>query len=315
MGDVDKKIATFTRDFTRWVDDIRIFFKSKERAKHVLHELTRYLYTSHRLVLSDRKTHIITVEEFKAKYHKSEDKIEKEAILHEFDEYLYNKRIDSGNPYLLLSDIDENTPDLDDLKSDERFKLITTAYEELLQKIVASKYLDIGLSRHLLRQAARYRYRNLVPIVLNNFEKLLPVIREVVIYLDKVLSERQIERYRDEFERIQSSEYAKLPHVNIWVFHLFRNSRFNTIDIPENYSSIKCVREKALIAKRRGDTTWVKEYKDGLDVLGPWDKRAVLYAASVLSRDEMTHWIDLASARGGILEKAIAAYLKSSSTA
>ena len=100
--------------------------------------------------------------------------------------------------------------------------------------------------------------------------------------------------------------------MNIWIFYLFQNERFNLIGLPTNYDSIKRIREKALIAKRKSDTTWVKEYKDSLDVLGPWDKRAVLYAASVLSKDEMTHWLNLASARGDILDKAIAAYLKSS---
>lgn len=313
MGDIDKKIATFTRDFTRWVDDIRIFFSSKEQAQFVLHELTRYLYSSHRLVLSDQKTRIITTSEFQKKYHKSEKKIEKEAILYEFADYLYNKKLESGNPYALLFD-DEGASDLEDLKSDEKFKVITAAYEELLQNIVAEKYLDLGLTRHLLRQATRYRYRNLVPIVLKNFEKLLPAIREVVIYFNKVLSEKQIQNYKNSFEHILAQKYVELPYINIWIFHLFQNERFNSINLPINYDSVKRIREKALIARRKGDTTWVKEYKDSLDVLGPWDKRAVLYAASVLSKDEMTHWINLASARGDILDKAIAAYLKSSTT-
>jgi len=313
MGDIDKKIATFTRDFTRWVDDIRIFFSSKEQAQFVLHELTRYLYTSHRLVLSDQKTRIITVKDFQKKYHKSEEKIEKEAILNEFAGYLHTKKIESGNSYFSLSLFDdENSSDLEDLKSDEKFKVVTAAYEDLLQKIVADEYLDLSLTRHLLRQATRYRYRNLVPIVLKNFEKLLPAIREVVIYINKVVSEKQVQSYKIEFEHILSQKYVELPYVNIWIFYLFQNERFNLIGLPTNYDSIKRIREKALIAKRKSDTTWVKEYKDSLDVLGPWDKRAVLYAASVLSKDEMTHWLNLASARGDILDKAIAAYLKSS---
>ncbi|MBD1903511.1 RNA-directed DNA polymerase [Trichocoleus sp. DQ-A3] len=313
MGDIDKKIATFTRDFTRWVDDIRIFFPSKEQAQFVLHELTRYLYTSHRLVLSAQKTCIITVKEFQTKYHKSEEKIEKEAILDEFTEYLYNKKIELNNLYLAVFN-DEDNADLEKLKNDEKFKIITAAYEDILQKTVVEKYLDLGIARHILRQATRYRYRSLVPIILKNFEKLLPAIREIVIYFNKVLSEKQIQSYRNEFEHILSQKYIELPYVNIWIFHLFQNERFNSIDLPINYDSVKRIREKALIAKRKGDTTWVKEYKDSLDVLGPWDKRAVLYAASVLSKDEMTHWINLASARGDILDKAIAAYLKSSTT-
>lgn len=311
MGDIDKKIATFTRNFTRWVDDIRIFFPSKEKAMLVLHELTRYLYTSHRLVLSDQKTRIITVEEFQKKYHKSEDKIEKEATLDSLADYLNNKKIESGNPYLLFFN-DEEVSGLDDLNADEEFKVRTSAYEDLLKKIVADRYFDLGLARHLLRQATRYRCRNLVPIILENFEKLLPVIREVVIYLDQILSKIQIQQYKNKFEFILSQKYIELPYVNIWIFHLLQNEKFNLIDLPINYDSINRIREKALIAKRKGDTTWIKEHKDSLDVLGPWDKRAVLYASSVLCKDEMTPYINLVSAKGDILDRAIVALLKSS---
>jgi hypothetical protein len=313
MGDIDKKIATFTRDFTRWVDDIRIFFSTKEHARYLLHELTRYLYTSHRLVLSEHKTRLITVNEFRESYHKSEAKVEKEAVLEQFEGYLHTKRIESGNSYLSIFEPfdEESAIDFDQLQSDEKFKIITAAYEELFEKILTAEYLDVGLTRYLLRQAASYRYRNLVPMVLDNFERLLPVIREVVIYLNRVLSENQVQKYKSKFEDILAQEYIALPYVNIWVFYLLQNERFNKINLPISYDSIKRVREKALIAKRKRDTTWVKDYKDGLDVLGPWDKRAILYAASVLSPDEMTHWINLASTRGDILDKAIAAYLGS----
>ncbi|MDZ8066754.1 MAG: RNA-directed DNA polymerase [Nostoc sp. DedQUE08] len=313
MGDIDKKIATFTRDFTRWVDDIRIFFSSKEQAQFLLHELTRYLYTSHRLVLSDHKTQIITVNEFRRKYHKSQEKIEKEAVLERFAGYLHEKRIKLSNPYpsILESNDKEAAINFEMLESDEKFKIITAAYEELFVKIIGAEYLDLGLTRYLLRQATSYRYRNLVPIVLDNFETLLPVIREVVIYLNRVLSERQVQNYKNKFEQILTQEYLALPYINIWVFNLFQNEHFNKIILSIDYGSIKRVREKALIAKRKRDTTWVKDHKDGLDVLGPWDKRAILYAATVLSPDEMTHWLNLASARGDILDKAIVAYLRS----
>lgn len=52
MADIDKKILTFTESFTRYVDDIYIFFKYEEDAVINLHELTKYLYSTHRLVFS-----------------------------------------------------------------------------------------------------------------------------------------------------------------------------------------------------------------------------------------------------------------------
>lgn len=43
MADIDKKILSYTRDFTRWVDDIIMFFKEKKDAVFAFHELTKYL--------------------------------------------------------------------------------------------------------------------------------------------------------------------------------------------------------------------------------------------------------------------------------
>jgi len=69
------------------------------------------------------------------------------------------------------------------------------------------------------------------------------------------------------------------------------------------------MRDQALVARRRLDRTWVKDYKNGIDVLGPWEKRAVLYAASVLSEDEAVHWMQGVASGGDILETAIAKHV------
>jgi len=64
MADIDKKILTYTRDFVRWADDIRIFFATREQAEWVLHELTDFVHSNHRLVFSGEKTRIVPVERF-----------------------------------------------------------------------------------------------------------------------------------------------------------------------------------------------------------------------------------------------------------
>lgn len=50
MADIDKKILSYTNNFVRYVDDIYIFFPTQEDAVVILHELTKYLYSTHRLV-------------------------------------------------------------------------------------------------------------------------------------------------------------------------------------------------------------------------------------------------------------------------
>ena len=73
MADIDKKILSYTDNFTRYVDDIYIFFKTLKEAKTVLHDLIKYLYSNHRLVFSSDKTTIMTSEEFHENYLKNDE--------------------------------------------------------------------------------------------------------------------------------------------------------------------------------------------------------------------------------------------------
>ena len=146
-------------------------------------------------------------------------------------------------------------------------------------------------------------------MIFENFRKLLPIIREIVVYFERVLNDKAVKKYADNFQNILKDEYTQLPFVNIWIYTLLQNSVFNSIDLKIDYSKILRVREQALIAKRLNDTTWIKDHKDGLDVLGPWDKRAILYSAVILSSDELKHWAGLVSSRGNILDKAVASYV------
>jgi hypothetical protein len=58
-ADIDQKILSYTRNFVRWVDDISIFFRSRDEAERVLHELTAFIHENHRLVFSGEKTRIL----------------------------------------------------------------------------------------------------------------------------------------------------------------------------------------------------------------------------------------------------------------
>ena len=148
-------------------------------------------------------------------------------------------------------------------------------------------------------------------ITLENFEFLIPVIREVIIYLNKVVNEKTIEHYEKYFKAILKSSTMRLPFVILWVSYILQNKHFNSVDLLKNYKGILQIRDQALLARRKKDTTWVKDYKDGLDVLGPWDKRAILYSADILSKDEMKHWINHVSSGGDIIDKSICCLLLS----
>lgn len=294
LSDIDNKIVRHTDNYTRYVDDINIFFPNKTEAQRLLHDLTIYLHSNHRLVLSSDKTRIIPTSEFLSDHLKNEERVEKQKLHSKINE------IENGEYQL-----PEKLPEFDELKGEEKFKLRAEAYEELFLQSVSFDKVDLGLMRHILRQAGRYKVRSIIPLIFEHFDNLLPVIRELVIYFSRVLNDRTAKRYEKEFSSLLDKPYLNDTFINIWIFTLFQDLSFNKTDIKIDYSRIHRVRERALIARRSNDKTWVKEIKDNIDALGPWDKRAVIHSAIVLSRDECSHWLGLISSKGEILEKAV----------
>lgn len=294
MGDIDKKILSHTDLFTRYVDDIYIFFETEHEARYFLHELTQYLHSSHRLVLSSDKTKIMSVSIFRKKYLQDEENIERQSI----HEKLEKLTMDCYH-------FPEEVLDFDSLENSKKFEIRTEVFSDLFEKAVATGVINMGLMKYILRRAGQCRSRKIIPQIFAHFDLLLPVIRDVVIYFERVLSEKTVTRYEVGFKSLLDNNHLTFPFVNMWVYTLFQNEHFNAIDLKIDYSKILRIREQALIAKREKNLTWLKGLKDRLDILGAWDKRAVIYASTILSKDEMIHWLALESSKGDILNKSV----------
>lgn len=312
MGSIDKKILEYTNKFVRYVDDITMFFNRAEDAIHALHDLTFYLYSYHRLVFSGEKTKTMPVKKFRERYIKDEKKEEKSVLMSKANELASEKMeelIRNLPPYSDDFDYDEEyEKTLAEIIDEEQLELLASTYYELFQKALVVPR-DYGLLRHVLRQSARYRIRNIVPLLLDNFYPIRPVIREAVIYLNAVINDRTVSEYKAKFERLYSHFLMKLPFINMWISHLLQNDSFNQIGLPSNYDNVPVIRGQALMSLRRKDTTRVRGFRDSIDDLGPWDKRAVLYSTSILPLDEMRPLVRTIASSGDIIEKSIASFI------
>ena len=314
MADIDKKILTYTSAFVRWADDIRIFAATREEAERILHDLTEFVHANHRLVFSGEKTRIISVKGFAEK--QAANAIDEEKLVGTKAEEIalktyYEELMENLGPYDDPEDkfdSDAFAAVLEDVAKTERFALLSNVYAELLSAELEKQFPELSLLRRILRNASRYRIRSILPTVLSNFERLVPVVREVVIYLQKIIDNKVVKKNAKAFRKIASSPRMQIPYINMWIAALLQNDAFNAVGLPENYQSIRQLRDQALIARRRQDATWIKGYKNGLDVLGPWEKRAVMYAATVLSEDELVHWLRIVRARGDVTDSAVAKF-------
>lgn len=318
MADIDKKILSYTRDFTRYVDDIRIFFTDESAALKVLHELTRYLYTSHRLVFSGVKTKIEKVDYFLKNTYLNEEKEEAIAIASKqeeitFDkiESLHEKVFSWDNLYGESPEIDEATFEkiYKEVGKTEEFKILADTYCDLFQKEIDKEKIDNGLLKHILWRVINCRMRCLIPIIFENFEKVTPFAKEISIYLSRVLNKKAVEHNKEAIKKIISNEYCKLPYINTWLSHLLQQKNFGDIELAPD--DILQIRDKALIARERKDTTFIKDHKNNLDVLAPWDKRAVIFSSIILSKDEISSWLALIQSKDDIIDRSLASYVLS----
>ena len=231
--------------------------------------------------------------------------------LHVYLQAHYEELMEKLQPYQQPEEIfDEEAYEkvFEDIAKTQRFEILSKAYLELLTAELERPFPQIALLRRIFKNAARYRIRSILSLSLKNFEKLVPVVRELVLYLHKVIDAKVVRTNRRAFNTIVASPRMKIPYINMWVSSLFDDEAFGNADVPK-YDVVTSLRDQALIARRRSDRTWVKGYKNGIDVLGPWEKRAVLYAAEVLSEDEAVHWMQGIAAHGDILETAVAKHV------
>ena len=276
--DVDNFIVDSGFKHTRYVDDIRIFGNTKQDLIRFLAKLTEYLYHNHRLTLAGEKTKILKTDEFKNDYLESPDVIEKQSI---HDTLAAIKSFKDAYAVVDPDDIDET-------------KLRPYVLSEIFDNIISSGKLDLGISRHILRRCRRYRLRSITTALFKNFKFFLPVICDVILYLEKVSTQSFVEKNKDNLIKLTKENYViKFPFIKDWVEHYFANNTYilQIEEIKEYLQKNGNFRNQAAAAYKLNSTSWVRAHKGNLPHLPPWDKRALIRAASILSKKELESWV------------------------
>jgi hypothetical protein len=300
LDDVDRRLLTRGLTHTRYVDDFRIFCGSRREALAVLHDLCDYLYTSHRLTLQNSKTQVLSVREFKSKHlHAPEEqelnskKSLVEGLLEQWREVGYQ---------VSAEDLDKeslNQVQLDTIK-------------DLFAACVAEKDLRVSLARYLLRRAAALRTRSIYESVFDNLELLSPVMRDVALYLAKTMPAERAEGYGSRLlEFLGGSDVGGLPFVRTWGLYLLRE-RPNMLPaqyamrLAEEIQNDLGLRPAALLARAHKLVDWVRPQKENWGNHGPWDRRAIIWAGSVLPSTERKKWLELVRDGGDLLDRSVA---------
>jgi hypothetical protein len=306
--DVDEFIQTNFEgiDYVRYVDDFRIFSDSRLVLDRVHHELTAYLYRAHRLTLATGKSKLWESVEFKEFVLEPPEDAERKALKIEFAGLLANV----GDHYDTHAET-EAAIEWEDAPSDVRLD----ALKKLFHTLVNQPTLDLGLARHTLRRSRRSRIRNILPDVIENAEFLLPVFRDVGLYLKSVLSEQAIASNITRFEALIETPIIRIPFARYWLRWLFAlKPAFSVSTKIERFVMGQPIdlRSQALYARTNKRESWVKKSKDDWAHLGTWERRALILAGEVLSTKERNVWMDsIVQSRTGLLDQMVAQYVRS----
>jgi hypothetical protein len=297
LGDVDNFLLRKGYVHTRYVDDFRIFCTDVHVALKALHDLTEYLYTSHRLTLQTHKCNIFGVDDF----------VKQEMIdPSEIEEYSKEEKLKAISDFFAdYSNFDEDDlPDLDQVIRDNLVDLFLAS--------LANEPTHLGMIKYLLRRATSLRTGVLREAVLENIGKLSPVIREVSQYIVATTKEEYSKSIGERFKRgCEAAEYSFLPYIHYWLVEVFLKKMSTSMeselaDICNLHKPSLGVRPFALLAKKNRYTDWVREQKETWQNNNPWDKRAIIWAGQALSVDEMNYWLKRVQNAGDILDRSIA---------
>jgi len=281
--DVDEFISNEGFSHVRYVDDIRIFGNSEIELDRLLQKLTLYLHQSHRLGLVGDKTKIIDTTSFLQQELNNQYQLEKLEILDD---------IESSNHY--STSFESNDEDLED--SDEEEGDDVAIGEKLLaalERIEKYEHLDLGLARAILRRARVGKHEEILDYVLDNLRQLRPVLNDVVLYLESVTNEGTIDNIKLKLRKLLENNQLKDDATKEWFSWYIGNHESLSKDLHFSElfeNSIRFSNQARAVIKAK-KTSWVRRKKENLLSEGPWNRRAIIYAAQILTKDEKEAWL------------------------
>jgi muconolactone delta-isomerase len=141
----------------------------------VLHELTAFVHSNHRLVFSGEKTRVLTVERFVRNMRDEEEEEQKRvkarAKERAMDAY-WKELIEEIPTYDIFEAFDEERFQevLETIQKDGRYEILSEVYRELLSVELKKAYPSFAVLRRIFRNAGRYRIRSILPLLFKYFE-------------------------------------------------------------------------------------------------------------------------------------------------
>ncbi|MBA3008358.1 MAG: reverse transcriptase [Proteobacteria bacterium] len=306
ISDIDQLLLSEGARYVRYSDDFRFFCKSEGEAYKYLTLIARALIENHGLTLQQNKTKIISIDVFRTKYLRENEKREIETLSERFYELLAEIGIEDT-----YGEIDYHA-----LLPEYQDAIDQLNLEGILQEQIDEEEPDLSLLKFLLRRLAQLGDTDAIDLIFDNFGKFVPVVRETIEYLlhletlpaakKAILGERLIGIYRDEKSTASHLEYSRMYLLRPFALDCDWNSDDQYVRIFNDSLDELSSREILLAMGRSKKDFWFRGRKQNLQGMTAWMRRAFIYGASCLPRDEYKHWIRGVEGQLDGVERAVA---------
>ena len=291
LTDIDSFLRQAGVAFVRYTDDFRVFSDSRAELIGLLQKITGLLNANHGLALQTGKTEIERTDHFILS--------RLDSAGHAFNEQLDGRLSELTEHFTELSEeMGYGVVTLDDIPDDDIAKQATELLVDSFEQILGQRPARLGPLKSLLREARAWRSVKPLGLVLDNVEVLLPVMGDVCRYIQAVCPHDHQTVADRLIAAIARSDYVSCGYIAMWVLDLFtRRPELvdfqKSLNFAQRYEAILGLRPQALLAQAHQEAYWVRSQKSALANLRPWDRRAVIYAASVLPHSERAAWLSM----------------------
>jgi hypothetical protein len=291
LNRTDRQLLANKINFCRFVDDYRIFTKTKAEAYQVLLLLSKYLLDNEGLTLQKHKTRIISKDEYIAT-NPLTDSQEDAGSEHAQAGSLLKVRL-RFDPYSVTADQDY-----------ENLREIITKYDivGILAKEIRKSQIDESLTRKLIQSIKFINGENKQKAILtlmDNLEVLYPLFGQIMITLHGTYEDLSSETKTSIQKRI-GELITNNSHITSVTTHLayairllaqdesFENDAVLTT-IYKQETSMIIRRDIILAMAKRNSDFWLTDRRKTYDRLTEWEKTAMVMASYKLG-DEGSHW-------------------------
>lgn len=297
MIPIDNSLISRGYTFCRFVDDIIIFCNDKTEARSILYTMADILDKQQRLQLQRQKTKVLEKEAF-MDYCKN---MIEDRPINSTEEIILGtiRKYSSDDPYRVIF--------LSSISSDELKDFSEENIEIIFNEYLSNDEPDYIRLRWFIRRLAQVGYPSALKYILENFDKLVPALGDIIRYISSIENGKIDWKYiGDQILLLLDLDITKSN--DYFLYSLY--SLFSTkVEINHLHSLIKKYKESAAIVQREiiiasyknKAADWLRELKEIFPTMDEWNKRAYIIAISILPIEERKFFLRDVSTKDNIL--------------